>query len=344
MNWLKNIIIMVCVILLLILGILGYFTLRDYNPDKKEVIALQESEELSSDTITCVIWNIGYCGLSEDMSFFYDGGEQTRTTKEKTEGNLAFIKDQLVKENEPHFFLLQEVDIASKRSYFINEFDAISKALDNHYSYFATNYQVDYVPVPVTEPLGKVHGGLATFARYKPGKAMRYAFPGNYSWPMKLFMLDRCFLTIEYPLENGNKLIVVNTHNSAYDDGSLKRKEMNFLKKYLLKEYAKGNYLIVGGDWNQSPPGIDSYKERFDLSQTLPVKKDFMPKGWKWGADFQIPTNRSLDTPLNEASKKRILDFYLVSPNVKILDVKTRNHHFKHTDHHPVFAKFSLID
>jgi endonuclease/exonuclease/phosphatase family metal-dependent hydrolase len=343
MKNLKRIIIMLCAILLVILGILGYFTLRDYDPDKKEVIALHQPGVYPSDTISCVIWNIGYCGLSEDMSFFYDGGEQTRTTKEQTEKNLSFIKDQL-KESETDFFLLQEVDTASKRSYYLNEFDALSNVLENQYGYFATNYQVDYVPVPVTDPLGKVQGGLATFTRHKPGKSVRYAFPSSYSWPMKLFMLDRCFLTTEYVLENHRKLIVVNTHNSAYDDGSLKRKEMNFLKKYLLKEYEKGNYLIVGGDWNQSPPGIDRVKERFDLSNTMSVNKDFMPKGWKWGADFQTPTNRSLDAPFNKKSKRRILDFYLVSPNVEILDVKTRNHHFKHTDHHPVFARFKLIN
>lgn len=344
MKNLKRIIIILCTILLVILGILGYFTLRDYNPDKKEVIAQHQSGVYPSDTISCVIWNIGYCGLSEDMSFFYDGGEQTRTTKEQTEKNLSFIKDQLIKERETDFFLLQEVDTASKRSYYLNEFDALSNVLENQYGYFATNYQVDYVPVPVTDPLGKVRGGLATFTRHKPGKAVRYAFPSSYSWPMKLFMLDRCFLTTEYVLENHRKLIVVNTHNSAYDDGSLKRKEMNFLKKYLLKEYEKGNYLVVGGDWNQSPPGIDRVKERFDLSNTMSVNKDFMPKGWKWGADFQTPTNRSLDAPFNKKSKRRILDFYLVSPNVEILDVKTRNHHFKHTDHHPVFARFKLIN
>jgi endonuclease/exonuclease/phosphatase family metal-dependent hydrolase len=344
MKSLKKIAIILGGLLLLSLCLLGYFTIRDYNPDRKEIVVKDKAESFPSDTVSCVIWNIGYCGLSEDMSFFYDGGEQTRTTKEQTEENLAFIKDQLASENEPHFFLLQEVDTASKRSYFINEFDAISKTLDNYYGSFATNYQVDYVPVPVSEPLGKVRGGLATFARYNPEKAVRYAFPGSYSWPMKLFMLDRCFLTTEYPLKNGRKLIVVNTHNSAYDDGSLKRKEMNFLKKYLIKEYTKGNYLIVGGDWNQSPPGIDHAKERFDLSHTMPVKKDFLPEGWKWGADYQTPTNRSLQAPLNKESKRRILDFYLVSPNVKILNVKTRNHHFKHTDHHPVFARFKLIN
>jgi hypothetical protein len=28
------------------------------------------------------------------------------------------------------------------------------------------------------------------------------AFPGNYSWPMSLFMLDRCFLVNRYTLAN----------------------------------------------------------------------------------------------------------------------------------------------
>ncbi|MGM0496280.1 MAG: endonuclease/exonuclease/phosphatase family protein [Bacteroidota bacterium] len=343
MKILKRLLIMIGVILFVFLAILGYFTLRKYNPEKKVVVAKNNVKPKALDTVTCMSWNIGYCGLGAEMDFFYDGGEKVRTSKEKTEENLSFIKDQLTRNNNIQLFLLQEVDTASKRSYYTDQFSHISKALDSYQGYFSTNYHVDFVPVPVTNPLGKVRGGLATFSKFTPKRVIRYAFPSSYSWPVNLFMLDRCFMVTEFMMKNGKELIVINTHNSAYDDGSLKRREMKFLKKFLLGEYKKGNYLIVGGDWNQFPPGIEKYGDRFDLSKTSTIKKDFMPSGWKWVADYETATNRSLDAPLNENTRKAVIDFYLISPNVEVLNVKTDNHKFKHSDHHPVTARFRLV-
>ena len=343
MKFFKRIIIMIGVILLLFLAILGYFTLRKYHPDKKIVVAENRVKPISLDTVKCMSWNIGYCGLGADMDFFYDGGSNVRTSKKNTEENLAFIKKQLAGAKNTDFFLLQEVDTSSKRSYFLDQFSHISRELGSYQGYFSTNYHVDFVPVPFTNPLGKVRGGLATFSKFTPKRVIRYAYPSRYSWPMNLFMLDRCFMANEFMLNNGKKLIVINTHNSAYDDGTLKRKEMSFLKKILLAEYKKGNYLIVGGDWNQFPLGIERYQERFDLAKTSIIKKDFMPSDWKWVADYKTATNRALDAPLNENTKKAVIDFYLISPNIEVLNVKTHNQKFRHSDHHPVTARFRLV-
>ena len=343
MKFLKRISVMIGVVLLLFLTIIGYFTLRKYHPDRKIVVAENKAKPISLDTITCMSWNIGYCGLDADMDFFYDGGEKVRTSKEKTEENLTFVKEQLSEAEDIQCFLLQEVDTASKRSYYIDQFDHISGVLPSYQGYFATNYNVDFVPVPLTNPLGKVRGGLATFSGFIPKRVTRYAYPSSYSWPMNLFMLDRCFMVSEFMLKNRQKLLVINTHNSAYDDGSLKHKEMNFLKKFLIDEYKKGNYVIVGGDWNQFPPGIEKYNDRFDLSKTSIIERNFMPSDWKWVADYETATNRALDAPLNENTRKSLIDFYLISPNVKALKVKTLNQEFKHSDHHPVFARFRLV-
>lgn len=59
---------------------------------------------VSLDTVTCTSWNIGYCGLGANMDFFYDGGNQVRTSEEKTEKNLVFIKDQLNSDMNIQFF------------------------------------------------------------------------------------------------------------------------------------------------------------------------------------------------------------------------------------------------
>ena len=58
-------------------------------------------------------------------------------------------------------------------------------------------------------------------------------------------MLDRCFLVNRYTVAGGRQLVVVNTHNSAYDDGTLRKKQMVYLRGFLVEEYEKGNYIIV---------------------------------------------------------------------------------------------------
>jgi len=173
---------------------------------------------------------------------------------------------------------------------------------------------------------------------------MRHDLPGEYAWPKRLFMLDRCFMTLRFPMTGGQDLVVVNTHNSAYDSGTLKKKEMEHLKSFVLSEYEKGNYLIVGGDWNQFPPGIHQHQAvaPADSSQTSPIAENFMPSGWQWVYDPSTPTNRSLEAPYQEDTQTAVIDFYLISPNIEPLEVQTLSLNFQHSDHQPVWARFRL--
>ena len=158
-------------------------------------------------------------------------------------------------------------------------------------------------------------------------------------------MLDRCFLVLRNKLKNGKELLVINTHNSAYDDGALKEMQMKHLKKFITKEYNKGNFIIVGGDWNQFPPDITTHpanKQKFNLDKTTTIAKDYMAKGWTWAYDSNVATNRSLDKPLYEQSDKTIIDFYLLSPNIEMLDIKTQDMKFKYSDHQPVYLHARL--
>ena len=323
-----------------------YFTVKDYKPAPKKTLAQTEHvQAIKKDTLELLIWNIGYCGLSEEMSFFYDGGEKVRTTRKQTLDNLKAVKDHLHQHSSLDFILLQEVDKASKRSYFINENDSLNRALKNHHSYFALNYKVSYVPIPLSNPMGKVTSGLASFSLYKPEKVIRHQFPGNYAWPKNLFMLDRCFLVSRYPLKNGEELLVINTHNSAYDDGALKETQMKNLRQFITEEYNKGNYLIIGGDWNQYPPDIKRHQksaQKFNLDKTSTIDRHYMPKEWEWAYDPGTATNRSLEKPLNEKTDKAVIDFYLLSPNIELVEVNTQDLKFKNSDHQPVYLKVRL--
>ncbi|MBR4970995.1 MAG: AAA family ATPase, partial [Paludibacteraceae bacterium] len=77
-------------------------------------------------------------------------------------------------------------------------------------------------------------------------------------------MLDRCFITYEIATSNNKKLILINTHNSAFDGtGNLPKSELAFLREYMQREYNNGNYVILGGDFNLAP--ITFTKDDFNL-------------------------------------------------------------------------------
>jgi len=226
-----------------------YATLDDFRPQDETSESIIEQSQVLSDSaqLDLLIWNIGYAGLDASMDFFYDGGKSMRPSEEGVSRNLEGITSTLSPYVNYDFVLLQEVDRDSKRSYYKNQVQTIEADFPHHTTYFGMNYDVFFVPIPLFNPMGKVESGLMTLTKHTPTEVTRFSFPGNYSWPMKLFMLDRCFLVNRHPVTNGKELVIINTHNSAYDDGSLRSQQMDFLKKVLLEEYKLGNYVIVGG-------------------------------------------------------------------------------------------------
>ncbi len=346
MRALKIIVLILIIIIIPFIFLISTATITDYKPDEVELISQVENTPLISDSIFSVlIWNIGYAGLSSEMDFFYDGGKKVRPDDETVKKNIQEISVFLKEQKEADFILLQEVDKKSKRSYSHDEVNVIESLLPNYYSDFAYNYKVAFVPLPPTNPMGKVSSGLLSLSKEQPAKVERFSFPGNYSWPKNLFMLDRCFLVARYKLKNQKELVIINTHNSAYDDGSLRDEQMNYLKSFILAEYQKGNYIVVGGDWNQSPPnfssGFNGYL--FDNENFKEIPEDFLPEDWKWCYTNTIPTNRRVKTPFEkEKTLTTVIDFFLLSPNIETLEVRTIDLNFSNSDHNPVLLSFKL--
>ena len=332
-------------------GFIAYITFTDYQPDKVEVVVekgkYKNIRGLQQNTFSFINWNIGYAGLGQEMDFFYDGGEGVRPSKELSEKYLKSIIDFVRSNDTVDFWMIQEVDVKAKRSYDVNEAEKVSHAKMGSYGVFARNYLVQFVPVPVTDPLGYVDAGLMMFSKFPPDEAVRYAYPLIADWPDKLFLLDRCFLLNRYPMENGSDLVIINTHNSAYVyDSVLRIHELQILKKVMLDEYAKGNYVIAGGDWNQNPPGYmpsGDYNGHNFIPSIVKMNSDFMPKGWQWAYDDSAPTNRSNNKPfVIGENTTTCLDYYLVSPNVSIIDVEVIDLKFENSDHNPIYLKAQL--
>jgi endonuclease/exonuclease/phosphatase family metal-dependent hydrolase len=326
--------------------LLVYGTLSDYRPERQIILSRNPGAPyLTDSTFNIMIWNIGYCGLGEEMDFFYDGGKGVRPGRSASQANLRGVLDFVETLDSVDFYLFQEVDIKSKRSYRVNQLETLKKSLSPQHTSFGKNFDVFFNPAPPRAPLGKVHSGIATLSTKIPRSSVRWSFPGNYAWPMGVFMLDRCFVVDRFPLEGGHELLVVNTHNSAYDDGTLRKGQMDFLHGFLTEEYAKGNYIIVGGDWNQTPHGfIPGFRnDVFDTFQLSYIDKDYLPGEWTWLYDPGVPTNRRVNIPYEQGvSRATVIDYYLLSPNLEPLAVKGVDLRFANSDHQPVLASFSL--
>lgn len=338
-------------------------TVTDFSP--QDIVDLKiynnDQDQINDSLLTFFNWNIGYGGLGAQSDFFYDddrffnaGNKMVRSSKELVKDYLKGITST-ISTNQADFVLLQEVDRNSKRSYFTDEHKMVYNYLNGYNHCFALNYKVSRVPIPILNPwkvMGKMESGLSLFSKYKVKKAQRCQYPGSYSWPDYIFHLDRCFIVQKYEVQWSDKeLVVINTHNSAYDGGKLKSKEMQYLKEYILGEYEKGNFIIVGGDWNQTAPGIDPAFISIELGidttgnkYPYNISENFLPSDWTWAFDQAQPTNRSLRDILDYGKTKvSLIDYYLLSPNVKLESVECLNLKFKYSDHNPVKVKVRLI-
>lgn len=335
--------------LIYVVSVIAIATFSDWQPEGVSEWPLQvspSSETDIPDTVSFYTWNIGYGGLGSDMDFFYDGGSQVETPPEWHKKYLEGIRNFLITSDSVDFFLFQEVDSSSARTQETDEFMQCSNAIPRFNASFVRNYRVKFVPMPLTDPLGPTWAGLACYSKYKPSKIERHQYPGKLGWPTRLFLLDRCAQVLRYPVGDDKELVVLNTHNTAYDEGEVKAQEMEYLKSFLLSEYQKGNYVIAGGDWNQCPPYFDPGRMGKGPNAEcngFTIDPDYLPPEWTWSYDPLIPTNRKLYEVYNPATTKiSWIDFFVVSPNVKILRCHGVDQQFAFSDHQPVFLKVVL--
>jgi endonuclease/exonuclease/phosphatase family metal-dependent hydrolase len=334
----------------IIAGFLAYLTWTDYQPKPMEELSIKGSTGTKADPgreFSMLTWNIGYAGLGQEMDFFYDGGIHVRPELSQYQSYLNGVYNIVTHADTLDFILLQEVDIDAKRSYFINQADLITNALPSFIYSYAINYNVKYIPFPILKPMGKVKAGLLTLSRFQSSESVRISSPKNFAWPKRTLFLDRCWLMMRFPLIGGKDLLVVNIHLSAWDEGvALRKEEIRLVEEWALKEYNQGNYIIVGGDWNQSPPCmLTASCESGDLMKKLTAQasKSILNNEWKYVFDARVPTNRDVDKAYQKGrTKTSIIDYFLVSPNIQIREIKTLYNGFAFSDHHPVYLRVRL--
>lgn len=352
---LRILLFIVITLLVALVFVFSFLAITEFKPESVVKLSSLSKSDLKKQTtvslnedLTFLTWNIGYGCLDENADFFMDGGRQIYTSsKQSTKKNIETMQSVLAKEN-PDFIFLQEIDVNSWRSHSINQVEYFTSIFSDYDSYFAPNFKVTFVPYPIP-PIGKVYSGIQTLSKYKVNDGLRISLPCPFKIPVRFGNLKRCILENRLQISDSDKeLVLLNVHLEAYDSGEGKIEQTKVLKKIMEDEIAKGNYVIVGGDFNQTfsnvvlseYPHISDKLWRAGLVNIANYSKDFT-----FLMDNSAPTCRSLDKSYADTAKglspKKVFQFYMidgfiVSSNVNVKEIQTLDYNFKNADHNPV--------
>ena len=108
---------------------------------------------------------------------------------------------------------------------------------------------------------------------------------------------------------------------------------------------AKGNYVVGGGDWNQNPPDFEpgNMESDYKVAQGEIFDRTLFPENWEICFDPKNPTNRGIETPLLVGQTEvTVIDYFILSPNINLEEIKVLSQNFQNSDHEPVYMKISL--
>lgn len=359
-KFLKIVACILFIVILIVAGYASYITLQYYriedfqtetikNPIQQQVQKNQEYQIMT--------YNVGFGAYSQDFSFFMDGGkDSTAKSKKEVLKNTQGVIETIQSQN-PDFIFLQEVDTNATRSHHVNQDEQFAQAFLDYSHVHSINFHSGFLFYPLFKPHGSVMSGLTMFSKYQIQSSVRRSLPVDNTWPTKFFDLDRAIQIHRLPIQDSKQeLVLIHVHLSAYDKGGLiRKKQLEVLNAILNEEKQKGNYVLVGGDYNHDLIGDQgaSFTNQPvpDWVQTFPESS--LTEGFKIVKIQNAPSVRSTDIPYdkqNEGKDKKnffcVVDGFIVSDNIYVSYEKSQiiENEFLYSDHQPVLMTFTLSE
>ena len=127
------------------------------------------------------------------------------------------------------------------------------------------------------------------------------------------------------------------------------------LNAVLKEERAKGNYVVAGGDFNHCLiadrfDGDEAALQYFPSGQKTPdwVKSSVLhqseiAEGFTIVSALNAATCRGADIPYTaDINYTTVIDGFLVSDNITVIEERTIDTQFAYSDHNPVYMQFRL--
>ncbi len=307
---------------------IGYLTFAQYAPS--DIISVEIENNSSNivpiDTpLTITTLNIGFGAHTPEFDYYLSGGNSTKAERLETViNNLSMSLDAVTKSD---FVFFQEVDHKSTRSQYTSQILMLTRVLSSYAYSFTQNYFVKWIGFPLDSVQGKINSGVLTLGKYKIEDCIRIPLSLDISWPMSVISPSPALLVQRLPTKEGKELILINVHFIEYptSETSTIRQHMSILEEFITAEYNKGNFVIVGGDFNTN---ILSLSDIVDF---------------RWVIDGDTPTTRDASVSYNkEETQTSITDGFLISKNVNLVSSRTLDKEFIFSYHNPVSMTFEL--
>lgn len=261
--------------------------------------------------------------------------------------NIIALK-QYVRSLDMDFYTFQEVDVASTRSYMVNQYEHLNESLAR-YSRIASRYQhTQYLVYPFKNPIGLINSDLMTYCRYKTTYGLREQLPIDVNFTSRLASADNAMSVAFLPINgmSGNYLVLINVNLDA--DAEVRKQQMEVINEFVQIEYDDGNFVIISGNFNSDTATVDgtfaneqqtpTWLTDFDESLLLDTFKFVHPTN-----ETELANYRSTDIPYEKGvNYEAHTSGFIVSDNIEaeavIIDTE-----YMYSNHNPVQLTFKLI-
>ena len=287
-------------------------------------------------------WNTGYGALGKDADLFTDGGTSFRALSKQ---QIKRASDAIAAELSRTPFdiiCIQETAKAGVLTRNVDVQSVIDKALPDRDRYFWADLKTILLP----RLLGNANG-MASYSAKASSQCRIVELPDATTVLVGLFKKPYVGLMNRLPILGTDKAwVIINIHLPFFRVTKAQRTaQLARLFDVAQDEYNQGNYVIIAGDWNSRlyPTSFAHTTNPKVLTWYSDLPKDGIPSGWRLMTDPKTPTVRSVDAAFRKGQTyTAVFDGFLVSPNVRVSTVKTRNLDFAYSHHQSVEATFCV--
>ncbi len=202
------------------------------------------------DSIHIMTWNIKFGGAR--INFFFDCiEERVNMTFSEVNSNMLGVK-KFISQTDPDILFVQEIDIDSKRTAFINQVEWLLENSKMNYALYVPHWKAKYIP---SNSLGRMNSGIAIFSKFPLSNAEIINLPliKEQNPIVRYFYLKRVLLQCDVKIGD-RKIKLLNTHLEAYSTDGTKKKQLDIVYERLMQLDKSGDSFIFAGDMNCLPP------------------------------------------------------------------------------------------
>jgi endonuclease/exonuclease/phosphatase family metal-dependent hydrolase len=203
-------------------------------------------------SVVVMTWNIRY-GFGRGPWFGDACDYKVIYSKEEILTNLTLIA-QKIRQVNPDILFLQEADINSSRSAYVDEVRWLLDNTDFNYAAYGLQWKAQFVP---SDGLGRVEETNAILSRWKLKDAKRFQLDRRKDQiAIERYFYERyCMVEATVEIPGFKDLVLLNIHASAFATDDTKYKNLEEFKKELDTMSESGKFFVAGGDLNTLPPG-----------------------------------------------------------------------------------------